>query len=320
MKTLYIIGNGFDIAHGLNTTYWNFRNYLIQNHPNFIQKFERLYGIETFFDFDDQISESSKKQRENRIKECLWNEFENQIGHPYIDYMLDISEFILKQLDLDIGLIGIKDTMDSYWSAQYGYVKKMEQYLKEWIESIDTSIVKPKRLSLVKSSDYFLSFNYTDLLEKIYKIEDVLHIHGGVHSAYDVDPIMGHHNNKDIEIHKKKAYEEKDRFAEGEASIHQGISNYLQSLYKDTERIIFSKRYFWDKLKDVDEVIIFGWSIGSADLSYLKKIRESVDQNAKWIVYYYDSKAYTWLIEVLNSLSIDQTFGVHYIPASEFWD
>ncbi|MBE6119972.1 MAG: hypothetical protein E7189_05995 [Erysipelotrichaceae bacterium] len=76
-------------------------------------------------------------------------------------------------------------------------------YLKEWIESIDTSIVKPKRLSLVESSDYFLSFNYTDLLEKIYKIEDVLHIHGAVQSIDNIDPIMGHNNHQDIEVHKK---------------------------------------------------------------------------------------------------------------------
>ena len=39
-------------------------------------------------------------------------------------------------------------------------------------------------------------------------------------------------------------------------------------------------------------------------------IRESGDQNAKWIVYYYDSKAYTWLSEMLNSLGMDQTFEV----------
>lgn len=31
MKTLYIIGNGFDIAHGLDTSYWNFREYLLDN-------------------------------------------------------------------------------------------------------------------------------------------------------------------------------------------------------------------------------------------------------------------------------------------------
>ncbi|MBE6119973.1 MAG: hypothetical protein E7189_06000 [Erysipelotrichaceae bacterium] len=118
----------------------------------------------------------------------------------------------------------------------------------------------------------------------------------------------------------KKAYEEKERFTEGEASIHQAISNYLQTLYKDTKWIISFNQCFWEKLKDVNKVIIFGWSAGLADISYLKMIRKSVDQNAEWFIYYYDDKAYKWLSEVLNKLGIDQNFKVHYIPSSKFWD
>ncbi|MBT2755884.1 hypothetical protein J7E71_07975 [Mesobacillus foraminis] len=28
MKRLFIIGNGFDLHHGMKTSYWNFRNYI----------------------------------------------------------------------------------------------------------------------------------------------------------------------------------------------------------------------------------------------------------------------------------------------------
>ena len=45
MKRLYIIGNGFDIAHGIHTDYWNFRTYLEQNYPEFLIEFEKLYDI-----------------------------------------------------------------------------------------------------------------------------------------------------------------------------------------------------------------------------------------------------------------------------------
>lgn len=40
MKTLYIIRNGFDIAHGLDTSYWSFREYLNDSCPEFLQEFE----------------------------------------------------------------------------------------------------------------------------------------------------------------------------------------------------------------------------------------------------------------------------------------
>lgn len=46
MKTLYIIGNGFDITHKLDTSYWDFRVYLARTYPEFLQEFEHMYNIE----------------------------------------------------------------------------------------------------------------------------------------------------------------------------------------------------------------------------------------------------------------------------------
>ena len=46
MNSLYIIGNGFDLAHGIDTRYWSFRTFLEENHWEFLQRFENLYGIQ----------------------------------------------------------------------------------------------------------------------------------------------------------------------------------------------------------------------------------------------------------------------------------
>ncbi len=41
MKTLYIIiGNGVDIANGLSTSYWNFREHLNHTYPEFLENFD----------------------------------------------------------------------------------------------------------------------------------------------------------------------------------------------------------------------------------------------------------------------------------------
>lgn len=42
---LFIIGNGFDIGHGLPTQYWDFRTYLENRDPNFLTAFEEHYDI-----------------------------------------------------------------------------------------------------------------------------------------------------------------------------------------------------------------------------------------------------------------------------------
>ena len=320
MKTLYIIGNGFDIAHGLDTSYWNFREYLDDSYPEFLQEFEWMYNIGRIDFSDPRVPAGTRERWEESVNHELWSEFEEKMGQPNISEMMDASTSVLADMDLDGGLIGIGDTMNSYWADKYGYVKKFEQYVKEWIESVDTSDITPKRRALIESTDYFLNFNYTDLLENVYKIENVLHIHGGVASVTDRDPIMGHCNYKDIEDHRRWAEESDEKFEEGEASIHRAVVNYLKSIYKDTELIIGLHQAFWDKLKNVDKVVIIGWSAGNADLPYLRKIRESVSKNTKWYAYFYDDKAYKALNAAMIEGDIEGKFEVNYISTDEFWD
>lgn len=320
MKTLYIIGNGFDIAHGLDTSYWNFREYLDDIYPEFLEAFEWLYGIGRIDFSDPRVSDKTRERWEKTVNHELWSEFEDKMGQPNIIEMMDASTSMLNDMNLDGGLTGIEDTMDLYWEDQYGYVKKFEKYVKEWIESVDTSDVISKRKALIESTDYFLNFNYTDLLENVYKIDNVLHIHGGVSSVTDIEPIMGHCNYKDIKDHKKSAEEADEMFAEGEASIHRAVANYLESIYKDTEWIIGLHQTFWKKLSNVDKVVTIGWSAGSVDLPYLRKIRESVSKNTKWYIYCYDDKAYKALRKAMCDEGIEGKYEVNYISTSEFWD
>lgn len=42
---LYIIGNGFDLNHGRKTSYRNYRDFLEENYPEIIRKFEALEYI-----------------------------------------------------------------------------------------------------------------------------------------------------------------------------------------------------------------------------------------------------------------------------------
>ena len=60
---LFIIGNGFDRAHDLPTTYWDFRTYLQQMYPEFLYSFEEEYYI--YPSWDDEAK-----------KTMLWNELD----------------------------------------------------------------------------------------------------------------------------------------------------------------------------------------------------------------------------------------------------
>ena len=63
-SVLYIIGNGFDVHHGMNTSYKNFREWVYKNCHNDIQYAFIIHQLEFLFD----------------AKSNLWSEFEYEMG------------------------------------------------------------------------------------------------------------------------------------------------------------------------------------------------------------------------------------------------
>ncbi len=51
--------------------------------------------------------------------------------------------------------VGIRNHMDVYWKEQFGFISKLQDYVKEWIENINTSNIKCKKKSMVGSDDFF---------------------------------------------------------------------------------------------------------------------------------------------------------------------
>lgn len=65
---LFIIGNGFDLAHGLKTQYWNFREFLEWRDLNFLIQFEAGYYLDS-------------GARDDVLKGVLWERLEENIAY-----------------------------------------------------------------------------------------------------------------------------------------------------------------------------------------------------------------------------------------------
>lgn len=315
ISTLYIIGNGFDVAHGLNTSYWKFREFLENEAPYFLNAFEALYNIHPLDDTEPWYTEAAQERWNKAVNHDLWSEFERAMGKPNTTEMIEQAEAVTEGMPS----VNIRDHMDVYWKEQFGFISKLQDYVREWIESIDTRDVGCKKKSLVGSDDYFLNFNYTDVLEKIYRIENVLHIHGGVSSACDIPPVMGHCNKQDIVQHRKWAKEADEEYSEAEASVLDAVADYLETIYKDTKEHILLNHPFFDKLSNVKRIIVFGWSGGDVDIPYLKEIIRNVNNDAKWTVYWYDEKDYKTLCAVFEKEGITDSGIIEYIQSNNFW-
>lgn len=259
MKKLYIIGNGFDIAHEIKSSYWNFRRFMETS-----REFDDLvYMLEDFYD-DKEVD--------------LWSEFERALG-------LISGEKIYKSTKADVDkddeiereFRQHQDLMN--WNAS-SIRENLADAFSKWTAQISLNGVKPIYNLAPKS--LFLTFNYTETLERVYgkPNKDVLHIHGGQNA-----PVFGHGKEK----YDNPWPPEQEAFVITDEAV-----DYAKDLFKEfvkpVDDIIRQHEGYFNSLKgNIDEVIIIGHSLGDVDLPYLKKI-QAVAAPAKWTDYFHRDK------------------------------
>ena len=143
MAKLYIIGNGFDLWHGLPTGYDHFYE---------LNK-EMLDEFENYFSF-------------NVAHVGPWHDFEKSLGcfdwfkfydaHNHTD--LASENFSRREVYC------LEDDLNE--QADH-YVEKIRESFREWVEGIDISVGETKLRFPQDAS--FITFNYTSTLESIYR-------------------------------------------------------------------------------------------------------------------------------------------------------
>src|ERR1035437_2095966 len=157
---LIIVGNGFDIYHGIPSRYVQFREYLRQQDETVFDVLEKYLYLEG----DDE-----------------WNQLESNLANLNADELLDKMRIFLGDPSSD----DWREYMNHDFQYEVGQVtdnlgEKMKQHFLNWILQLDIrqQSLNPK-LSLPLNSLY-LNFNYTNSLEKIYCIpaKKIYYIHG----------------------------------------------------------------------------------------------------------------------------------------------
>ena len=154
---LFVIGNGFDLAHNLPTRF-------VPDFKHVAQKYEQ----DNFWD----LYQSNEDD--------IWSDFENLLGCPDFssleeifygyepDYMSD------KESDRD-GIIYQVELNGKLQDALYEFADNAVEFLC----NIERNVFFEQ---ILDSDGYYITFNYTHTLEDIYDIplEQILHIHGEV--------------------------------------------------------------------------------------------------------------------------------------------
>lgn len=263
-QTLFIIGNGFDLASGLSTSYKHFYQWLKENNYNHL-----ISMMDTFFSNQQDV----------------WSDIEKALGEYDEDSIL---EFCRPDEEFDYdhptrSIASVEDSPD--WIFQPVLDDFIEAF-KEWIDSIDIS--EANKIVTLPSESLYLTFNYTETLERVYSIPEsnILHIHGCRLS--DKNYIIGHNKYLD----PNDAYVDEAQMLYIQNTLSK-IIGWMNGLFKNTSTLISENQVFFNKLSNIERVIVYGHSFNDVDLPYMEEIVRHIGVEKHWLISQYsleDSK------------------------------
>lgn len=320
---LVITGNGFDIAHGINSRYSDFYNYLasFESEPRpMFPEFPEFLDRNSISNEDLKKHELIERLEKYIPSENLWSCFEEALG------TLDYEEL---QENNSSYLIGYGD---DNWrdSANHDYQYMIQEELdftndidyqfKRWIDMLNT-MVQPLQsiieiFNICKDSQtLFLNFNYTDTLERTYGIErkSILYIHGKVGESMKL--ILGHHDdsfwNRKSDDVSQMTEEEYEHYCEylqerdvREVEAESIIKSFFKTTYKDTMKIIEQNKMFFLQQNPWRKVFVLGHSLSEIDFDYFREIRKNTLQNCEWIISAYSSDDKNRVLQFVEILQI----------------
>lgn len=274
VPTLYLIGNGFDLAHGIESSYSDFRDFVSNSDDPFL-----VGEMDTFF--------SNKRDLWSDVETALGEYDENEI----ISYCTPDSDF-----DIDHPLrsqAALEDGPDYLFNP---VVSNFNFKFNDWVDSISLDgVIQCFR---IPKDAVYITFNYTETLEDIYHIPEdhILHVHG--YRKSEKSYVMGHCNPRN----ENSSYVEHDLFFinDTRAKIIRQMNEYV----KPVASIIRENNTFFSGLSSIQQVIILGHSLNKVDYPYLEKVKDSISPNAKWIFTFYSSSDKTSINDTITSLGI----------------
>ena len=156
------------------------------------------------------------------------------------------------------------------------------------------------------SQNYFITFNYTKTLERVYNISSrhICHIHGkskGMNNANDSTPeniVFGHGND-----------------SRG-TNVVDVVSTAYNITKKPVNQCIINNQWFFDKLYSVNNIYSYGFSFGDVDMPYIEKICQSIHNTSAvtWHFHNYEIDENRATFEKrIRSVGFNGVFDVFYV-------
>ncbi len=259
---IVIIGNGFDLRHEIECSYWHYKEWLKIAHPDLLKKLERYIDVSGDW----------------------WNDFERNLAY------FDIKKLI-KECPREYPPRDPRFPPSISYPANWffdGIRSEITDSFTEWVKTL--SFANSYNKVKLPDATLYLSFNYTDTLERVYGIpeERILYIHG---KALRGDKLIFGHSKSHYEIqgdymNKHGLREIKSFFDMGPVISDEEYQLALEVSFLDKfpyTQIVGYSSVLTPAVKSSDEIVCYGLSFSEVDFQYLEWIVEQ-KPNLKWKV------------------------------------
>lgn len=343
MDTLFIIGNGFDMAHDMKTSYLYFKKFVYEQafgedelltslkDENAIRAYLQEQDNRIFIpEIDVTILEKTFQNQDEVEKlkllyqvllhitdeRAFWADFEEKLEcFPFVNS--DTPDFVSNQGGSDEKAKEeyakeLADEFNSYSREQLQILFKqsLESAYRLWREGL-----KYRKFTVHKAigkdtimnnrNAYFLNFNYTPTLEDYYGIsEKVCHIHGKLTD----DTLLFGHGQETITIPK------------GIDIFSKNLARLSVKMRKPVSDQLEKHESFFNQFSTVENVYFIGFGIREGDdwvdAPYIKRVFEFAP-NANIYVDEYDKWNIDVIKEVLTELGAQKVYDLKFIDTTK---
>lgn len=250
---LYIIGNGFDLNHDLETSFGSFKAFMEQQSKDTVDRWIKIVNIELADD---------------------WKNLEKSFEYVDYDYIDELCSSFIHSYKEEKWSDSFHHDYQYEISKYLDMILNSDTNLRAWLNSVYKKCKKKLRL---EKNALYLTFNYTDTLEDVYCIEknNICHIHGDMNSNDKL--VLGHANPNILLEMEKLFYDDDIRIIEGKRLLNDS----KQNSYKNSEGLIKENMNFFKKCKNVKNIYIIGHSadaIDTVDFKYYETLARLVNK------------------------------------------
>jgi len=264
---LIVLGNGFDLHHGLKTSFDNFKNYcqdkefvtkvdkIIKKHMNDSDKTAYLSWANIEEIFHEEYLEIEEKNNLKKELDTYDNVKRIKSAAEIISAKKE-RDYVRENLKIKIEEIQTKYTLDTFFSLSLDFTDYFNKYLKTKIihEVTSTNYELKKEFN---DGAHILNFNYTNT-HKFYSDKlNTLCIHGNIKDG--LFPVIGYYHDVKYPIH----IDSSDVHVKYEDKVFSKDTIFERMHNKELVPIV--QDFFKPLEKKISEIVIIGYSIGNSD-------------------------------------------------------